>query len=278
MRVLTSQGDVAMKFVACTVICLAGWVTAAHADVVYTLQAKQMLVTPPATSTIQLSLSADKLAVEPEPGAKGPHMVFRGDKNVLWTMDPSTKTYVEMNGEMMKSLAAEMGPAMEQMKEQMKALPPDQRAKAEAMMNAQMGGGAGAKEPVVEVKNSGEKQTIAGYVCTHWDVFKDGKKVSEVWAADWSAAHVKKADFAVLKSMGQFMDDLRKSSPMMRRNNDAVVEMTRVDGFPVLVRQYADDKLVGETALQKVESKSIDASAFELPTGYTERKLGRPKE
>jgi hypothetical protein len=74
------------------------------------------------------------------------------------------------------------------------------------------------------------------------------------------------------------LDDLRKSSPMMRHNNDSVVEMTRVDGFPVLVRQYSGDKLIGETALQKVESKSVDASRFELPADYTERKLGRPKE
>ncbi len=267
-----------MKFAACTAFCLAGWVTAANADVVYTLQAKQMLMTPPSTSTIQLSLSADKMAVEPEPGTKGPHMVFRADKNLLWTMDPSTKTYVEMNGEMMKSLAAEIAPAMAQMQEQLKALPPDQRAKAEEMMKGQMGGSADGKEPVVEIKNTGEKQTIAGYTCTHWDVFRDGTKLSEVWAADWSAAHVKKEDFAVLKSMGKFMDDLRKASPVMRRNNDAVIEMTRVDGFPVLVRQYTNGKLTGETALQKVESKSIDASTFELPKDYTERKIGRPKE
>ena len=248
----------------------------ARADLVVTLERKSMRTDPPAVESQQMSMAGDKLAATVQESGRPSQLIWRGDKQTLYSIDPATKSYYAIDKATMTAVAEQVSGAMKQMQDELAKLPPEQRAQAEKMM-ANMGGkGGAASGPSIEVKVSGEKQTIQGYPCTRYDVLLGGKRTSEMWVAGWSAIKVTKDDMAALRSMSTFFEDMVKSNPMLRNlaTSGAFQGLDRVDGFPVLVRHFDGDKVVEEMTLKGVERRAVPAGTFDIPAGYARKELG----
>lgn len=264
----------------------------ARADLVVTVQRKSLRTDPPVVEMQQIKMTRDKLTTTvSERAGSSTQIIFRGDQGLVWALDTKTRTYMEIDKATMQSAGDQMSAAMKQVQEQLAKLPPEQRAMAEKMMQGQVPGMAGAPgaaggpgasaapggaTPALEVKATGEKRTIQGYACTRYDVFWNGKKMSESWVAPWSEAKVKKEDLEALRSMAGFFEDLVESNPMLRgmSENSTYRGADRMEGFPVLVRRYDGDKVVEETMLENLERKSVEASAFEVPAGFSKKQPG----
>jgi Domain of unknown function (DUF4412) len=260
---------------------LAAWMLAlaagsSAADLIVTTETKNLTVDPPKTETSQMFLTADKLATTLRSGAGETKMIYRGDKHAVYSLDPSTKTYMQLDKESMQAMGNQMNAALEQMKAKLDEMPPEQRAQVEKMMQQN----AAKDGPKIEVKPTAEKQTIDGKPTQKWEVTMDGKRTSEIWVASWKDAGVKKEDAAVLSDMATFFEEALRANPMLARMGGGGMRgMNHIDGFPVLVRHYEGDKVMREMAFKSVEKKSVDAATFDIPADYTARQMGgAPKQ
>ena len=102
-----------------------------------------------------------------EHGGKKTAMIFDQAKQVMWMIDHSRGSYMEMTAADLQQMKQQMDSAMKQMEAQMAQMPPEQRQMIEKMMKQKMGM---AKPPsiTVRVKSRGEK--VGSYVCTRYEV------------------------------------------------------------------------------------------------------------
>ena len=95
--------------------------------------------------TNQVQIESKRMRAESS-GAAGEKMIvlFDGTTQVMRLVDNEKKTYTEMTKEDVDAIGGQMSAMMAQMEQQLKSLPPEQRAQVEAMMK---GRGMGAGRP-----------------------------------------------------------------------------------------------------------------------------------
>ena len=79
-------------------------------------------------------IDKDRLRMEASGSGQNQVIIFRGDKNLFWTIDDENKTYFEMTQEDIKKLKVQMDKMQKIMMEQMKNMPEEQRKMMEKMM------------------------------------------------------------------------------------------------------------------------------------------------
>ena len=207
----------------------------------------------------------------------GNNVVFRGDKKVLWIMDTSKKTYMEMDEAACKAMGEQVSGAMAQMQEAMKNMPAEQRAKMEKIMAGQMQAMA---PPKPTVKPMGQTRTINGFECAGYTV-SSPTGVTEVWAAGPKALKLSAADLNAFKEFAEFM---KSSFPGMERMADLALDFEhpredQVPGFPILsIHKDKAGKEDFRSELVRLTQGAVEASAFELPTGFGKTEMpGRAK-
>jgi hypothetical protein len=93
------------------------------------------------------------------------YVIFRND--TLYVIDPAKKRYTELDRETIRTIGGAVNSAMEQMREELAKLSPEQRAMVEQMMGSKanaMMAGSGPK-PVVAAKDTGQSDTVDGRKC-----------------------------------------------------------------------------------------------------------------
>jgi len=96
----------------------------------------------------------------------GKEMILNLATSDITVLDAAKKTYFVITRQDMETMAAKIqeqmnSPEMKKALEQMNNLPPDQKAKMEAMMGGMF---------TVTVEKSGTSRKIAGYDCDNWTV------------------------------------------------------------------------------------------------------------
>jgi hypothetical protein len=245
----------------------------ASADTILTNETRDLRSDPPEVMTTQLYLGADRFAADSR-SAEGEHTttIYDASQNVLYHVDHDSKSYVRIDQEMLDQLGTQMNAAMQQMKDQMAQMPEAQRKQVEQMMQSM--GGTGHKVDWT-VKETGEKQTVAGYGCQRYELLADGKKESDVWASTWKDAGVPKESFDVLRKFAAFFEEIAGSNPLfaqaMESQGGALQGLDRIDGFPVKVIDYDDGKASLETTTKSYEQKKVADATYHVPAGYTQK-------
>jgi len=188
--------------------------------------------------------------------------------SVLYVFDDNRKTYSEIDKATMKKASDQAGAAMKQMEEQMKSMPPEQRAQMEKMMGGQMG----AKKDAYEAKDTGKSETSEGRQCRIWNVLKNGKVAEELCVVPFSSLPGKEDFEKAFKELAEATTSMTAGLPGA---GDSIKARNSVNGFPVRVRYFDDaGKSRGtETVLTKWNAESLSGSTFEIPTGYTKKEL-----
>lgn len=197
----------------------------------------------------------------------------------LYTIDPKSKSYRVVDKATAERMGGQIAAAKKQMEARMAAMPPEQRKKMEEMMEKLGKGGAammpGAKPKQRSLKNSGRTETVAGIKCTVWEAFEDGQKEEELCAAP--AGSVPGGDDVIRT----FRDISTMMSSFTEKLGTHAADtpwrdMETINGVPILTRDFDDGKATSETRLTVVRKESVPASAFEVPAGYTQKKLEFP--
>lgn len=192
-------------------------------------------------------------SVEDENGSV---VIFRLDKEVLYTIHTKEKTYrqltfAEMEGAMKKG-GEKMDKKMAELQKQMESMPPEQRKMMEDRMGAFMPG----KDQKIDVIATGDRATISGFPATKYIIKRNGKEMLALWVTkELKGYDAMRGDF------DQFMKRSMRMSPIAKGMADA---FTKVEGFPV----QTEIGQMKET-VTKIERRSIPSSEFDVPAGYT---------
>jgi hypothetical protein len=201
--------------------------------------------------------------------------IFRGDKQVLWTVNTHEKTCAEMTKADAQAAGEQMNAARSQMREAMKNVPAEQRAMMEKMIAGHM------PKPQADarvIKPSGETKTINGYACAGYLVTHDDGSVEEIWTADPAAVHIEARDLAVFAEFAAFIKSLMAGMGLDKMR-DMIKDYAHPDpkdvpGFPILtVLKDADGKETWRAELVKLDHGAVAADKFEAPAGFQKTKM-----
>jgi|GEM_PF-2432300 uncharacterized protein DUF4412 len=207
----------------------------------------------------------DKLKIENKNKNGKVTVIYNALKEKITIITENDKTFMVLNKEMIANLNKQMNGMMEQMKQQFANLPDAQRQQMEKMMSEKMGG----VNVNYTVKNTGEKKKINQWNTTKYNLNANEELKSEIWAAPYSSVGIKEEDMAVMKSFSEFMNDLLKSIPMAQKDPFSAV-YDELKGIPIKTIN-ASDNTVSE--LVSVKDYSATDTDFDIPTGYTEKKI-----
>jgi len=185
-------------------------------------------------------------------------VIVRLDKKLFVIVNDGDKEYSEMTFDEIEQLMAKVGGkmsgAMAEMEKQMANLTPEQRKMMQEMMGGKLPGMK--TEGKLEVENTGEKKSIAGYSCTKQVIKRGGDDLITLWTT---------GDIKGIGTMGEEMKEFGKRMAALNPMGDQseAEAMMSVDGFPMQTR------VAGVTTeVTKVEEKAIPAAEFEVPAGY----------
>ena len=153
----------------------------------------------------------------------------------------------------MEQLAKKINAAMEQMKEQLAKLPPEQRAQMEQMMP---GMGGADKKWVVEALDTGKSDKVDGRACRLWDVKRNGELDDQLCVVPYSALPGKENFQAVFANFAKVFEEMAKSVPMLSgMMTNEFGAQAKVNGFPVRTRGYENGKLGDDEQIMKVVAR-----------------------
>jgi hypothetical protein len=219
------------------------------------------------TSQVQIE-GARMRTQSPGPTGSLQTVIFDGTKQVLWIVNPDKKTYSELTKADLDRLGGEMSSAMARMQEQMKNMPPEQRAMVEKMMQGRGMAGMGAPPAAQKtVYRPAGTDTVGKWTCSKYDGYQDGRKTSEVCAVPPETLGFAASDFEVSRQLGEFLGKL------MPQNSGRVFSVGSADeqGFSgVPVRQVFSTAQPPTTVeLTGVSRQNFPAATFEVPAGFT---------
>jgi hypothetical protein len=167
--------------------------------------------------------------------------------------------YYEIDQKTMEQMQQQISGAMAQMQEQLKNMPPEQRAMVEKMMAGKMGQMGQAQARPSTVYTAGGSATMNGFRCTRYEGTRGGQKVTEVCAADPSQLNVSASDFRGFEKLREFSESMRKSMSQMPMAQVAAPDFAEpgFQGFPVHQSHFRDGQLA-----QKFDLKELQRATF----------------
>jgi hypothetical protein len=226
------------------------------------------------TVTNQIQIERDRMRAETV-GRAGEKqtVVFDGIKQALWLINNDRKTYNEMTKADVDRLGGQMSDAMARLQEQLKSLPPEQRAQMEAMMKGRgMPGVAGGQAPKTEYRKTGTGK-VGNWTCEQYEGTRNNQKVSELCTVEPRVLGFAMADFQVTT---QLMEFFKKLVPQGADSMFAVgtTETQGFSGVPVRRVNFSDGQPQAVTELAEVSRQTFAASIFEVPSGFQKEAFG----
>lgn len=204
-------------------------------------------------------------------------MIFRAADREMIIVNHDDKSYFVFDKQQMEKISSTVNQAMASMEQALSAMPESQRAKMEQMMKSRMPAMAEPREPS-ELKKTGSSDTVNGFDCEIYEVWRSGVRERELCVTDWD--NVAGGDDVVdaFHAMGEFMTEMLDSLPRMGDGasiGDAAYEhMKEMNGFPVRTREYGDDGVLdGESKLVEAKEVATDSEEFSPPKKYKRKDL-----
>ena len=197
--------------------------------------------------------------------------IFRADQNVAYIVTPAKKKFMRLTSEKMKEMAAEMEKARAQMAEQLKTMPPAQRAQIEKMMP----GGMTAEAPKFSFRKAGGGGTVGKWSCERIEQLANDEPQAKLCVVRMAELGLSEADLAPLQRLSAFM---AQAAPQTAATNAAMdpQALEKAVGYPAFAVQMEIPAAKIETTTKAVEKKAVGADLFEIPAGYKEEAMPAP--
>jgi hypothetical protein len=230
-------------------------------------------VTGTTTSTSRVQLERERMRAEMT-GSAGETsiVVFDGPQQVLRIISPGRKSYTEMTKADADRIGGKVNAAMTEMQAKIASMPPEQRAKMEAMM-ARLGGAVpGAAAPAKPEFRRAGSGTVGKWTCDRYEGFTNGAKVSEVCTVDPKTLGLTMADFEISKQVAAFF------VKMMPQGVDQLVgvgtlETQGFSGVPVRRVSYRGGAVHSTSEVTEVSRQNFAASTYDVPAGFQKQAI-----
>lgn len=235
------------------------------AGVILSFEANASKETPSAS---RFTLEGKKLRAE---DPRGGVMIFDGDKQTLWTIDPNKKRYTETTEADANRIKAMRQQMEQQMEERLKALPPDQRKEMEARLEEMKI--KPVDPPTLTFEPAGgTKKTEHGFSCKPYRVFADGKPIEEACFIPWEEAGLSVDDFRAFDALDQFFRKLGTQGG--NQQNHIFADLVQSPGIPAHVAMIGPDGTLGvEQNLVILKKEEIPSDQFIPPAGLKKESL-----
>ena len=244
-------------------------ISAAHAGSVMNLVTKDAAGNQ--TGEIVISADGDKVRMYLQSDAVS--IIFLGTEMLI--LDHKEQVYIVMDDAMIDGITS----AMREMEAQLAAMPPEQRAMVEQMMQGQMDGmmsGSEEKPPTPRLESVGSG-SWGGYSCRKYEMYEGDAKVADFCAADFAdikgGEEATKAVLGMIDYMRQIIDAMPPAMGGMIADNP-LDYIGGIDGFPVHSMTYESGKLLEEMALESVTETDLAADLFAAPANYRKQETG----
>ncbi len=232
------------------------------------------------TTSSHIAIDGKKMKMSfPDNGSeKAGEMIYHGDKGQMMMIDHQRRQYFILDQATIEQIKAQIEQAMAMLE----SVPPAQREMMEKMMKGRMPQIDTSEKKEVEIKKTGERQTINGYSTGKYEALEDGRKIREHWVADWSEIEDSEKALDAFKSMSSFFSEIMdtfSSGPMgsMVQNkfdSNWMGQLEKFDGFPVVTKTFdANGKLQNESALKSATKTDLNESDFQAPKNYKQQKM-----
>jgi len=251
-----------------------------QAAVVITVETTDLTKKKAPTEIGRISIDGKKMAMRGKDAEEVPQMIFRGDRSVLYAINPKAKEYLEVDKAMLDQMGGEMDEVMKKMEQRLADMPPQQRAMVERMMRKQMPDANKAANPMSKpvVKRTEQQKEIAGYPCRLYEIHVDDQRIREIWVTPWSNIDQGREAFGIFAELESFFEgllDAMKNSPFAGAMENPFDQVSKIDGFPVLTREFKDGSATRESLFKSVQTLELPPAAFEPPAGYAKRDLAK---
>lgn len=227
-----------------------------------------------ATSQIQLDSNHMRAEMAGRGGAQN-SFVFDGVKQAMYIIDDTKKTYSEITKDDLDRIAAQMSQMQSQMQGAMANMPPEQRARIEAMMRGRGGAGMpgmGAAPAKPTFRKTGTDK-VGKWTCDKYEGYEGDRKTSEVCTVDPQALGLADSDFAVTKQFAKFFSTLSPQQSTQVFSLGTLEDRGYV-GLPIRSITYGPDGSVERTTeLTDINHQNIPDSTFAPPSGYQKQDM-----
>lgn len=272
-----------MMFHRCISVCLLGFVAAApsFADSILEFQSTEFGQEQPIVGTVQISTSGDntRLEINSVSSAEAGGMIFHGARDEMIILDHAQGSYMIIDQARMNAMASQVSQAMTQMQEALAAMPPEQRALAEQMMQRQFPAAAPKQSPDI-INALGSHGEVAGIECRNYEVMRDGRKVRELCMSDWDDIAGGQETAEALKDVAGFFESMRQAfsgagaMDAFDRQQELFGHMNELDGYPILYRDFsASGALERQVILTSARQEDVSPRFFKPPQGYKLQEL-----
>ena len=244
-------------------LCLPAWPFEAAGGVLIVEQTK---IGDAPAQTHQVQIDKDWMRMEHTMSSEKAAFVFDGAKQAIWIVNYDRKTYNEMTKADVDRLGDHLSDAMARMREQVKSMPPDRRARVEAMTR---GRAMGAQKTMFRKVGT---DTVGRWTCDKYEGYQNDQKTAELCTVDPSVLGFVAADFEVSRKLAEFF---RKLVP---QNPDDVFSLGKPEeqgwsGVPVR-RTFTVGLRQMTTEVTEVSRQTFPPSTFEVPAGFSKKALG----
>jgi hypothetical protein len=198
------------------------------------------------------------------------YSIFRD--GAMYQIDDKTKSYRVFDKAAAQSAAAKMQAMMQQMKERIAKMPPQQRA----AMEKAMGGHSpmGASKRIVDAIDTGQSINVNGKTCRVWNKTHDGKLDEQICVVPYRELPGSDEVLAAMENMAKLFESMSNGLPASGLMAQEVKVIHKINGYPIYTRDYIAGKLADSATLVKTWAKQpIPPGQFDIPTGYKQRKM-----
>lgn len=223
----------------------------------------QRVTTGGAPITVQVQIEPTRMRTDMAGPGGGNVMIFDGGKQVVYIVDASRKTYMEITKADVERLSAQIQAAMVQMQAQLEKLPPAQRAQMETLMKGGVGAG-------VQVTRTGS-DTVGRWTCNAHDLTLNGQKIGEMCSVNPATLGFGAADFAVMNQLGAFYSGMAPQLAGLLPGVSAMDQPGSSD-FPLRTVMMGPG-LTTTTEVVEAVRRTFPDSTFAVPDGFAKQDL-----
>lgn len=181
-------------------------------------------------------------------------IVYRGDEGVVWVIDHGRSSYIEFQ-------QPDPAAAARQAQQRLDGLTPEKRAELERQTKAG-----------VKLEKTGVSTRLLGIPCTEYVISTEGRRLADVCEASFEDAGIAPESFQAVRDVRALLENtvaaMMAAPELQALGATALASVGELDGVPLRVRSYQDDRLDSTTLVKQIENRKFPAADFELPEGY----------
>lgn len=251
-------------------VCLASH---ASAGTVVSLETV-MFKTPSGSGTATVYLEEKRMRIDSTEGGGDITVIYNGEGRenpYYWIIDNRAGSYVEIREDELRQAAALATQALGQARRELADRPPAERKEMERTYAERMGY-AGFLEDETQYKKISSGIKVGQWKCDHYQGFREGEKIEEVWAAGLGELGIDPKDLNALEELANLFKTVGQSLPaFFRFGGDKSDSENTFPGFPVMVVSYDRGDRAEKSTLTGVKQQKLEATLFDLPEGLTRR-------